>query len=128
MPHATSNCDLIVFPTNLVINGKIKKRSFVASTSVASQILSSTFNTQGMLLRTDFLREIGGWDSRLQVWQDWELGIRLLLHCPRVTFFPERAYHLLHQYCLDALEPFFLDLLRIFHEVGVWIHTQTLVV
>ena len=98
MPHATTDCDLIVFPTNLVIDGQVKKRSFVASTFVASQILSSTLNTQGMLLRTDFLRKIGGWDSRLQVWQDWELGIRLLLHCPRVTFLPERAYHLLHQH------------------------------
>ncbi|MBP5514165.1 MAG: glycosyltransferase, partial [Bacteroidaceae bacterium] len=98
MPHASSERDLLVFPTNLVINGRVQKRSFVTSISVASQILSSTLNTQGMLIRTSFLREVGGWDSRLQVWQDWELGIRLLLHHPRVSFLPERAYHLLHQH------------------------------
>lgn len=98
MPHASSERDLLVFPTNLVINGRVQKRCFVTSISVASQILSSTLNTQGMLIRTSFLREVGGWDSLLQVWQDWELGIRLLLHHPRVSFFPERAYHLLHQH------------------------------
>ena len=98
MPYISSDIDILVFPTNMVIDGRVQKRSFVASTSPASQILSSTFNTQSMILRTAFLRQIGGWDERLQVWQDWELGIRLLLHQPRVAFRQERAYHLLYQH------------------------------
>lgn len=98
MPYATSDLDILAFPTNMVIDGRERKRSFIASTSVASQILSSTLNTQGMLIRTSFLRQVGGWDERLQVWQDWELGVRLLLHNPRIAFKQERAYHLLYQH------------------------------
>ena len=98
MPYATSDLDILAFPTNMVINGRVQNRRFIASTSVASQILSSTLNTQGMLIRTSFLRQVGGWDVRLQVWQDWELGVRLLLHQPKVAFKQEQAYHLLYQH------------------------------
>lgn len=91
-----SDKDLIVFPTVMCRDGHCRRRDFVASSSPAAQILSATLNTQGMLFRTDFLRRIGGWNENLRVWQDWELGVRALLHSPRVMFLDEKAYHRIH--------------------------------
>ena len=94
MPLVTDE-DMIAFPTRMEKGGHTFTRAFRPSPSPASQILSSTLNTQGMLFRTAFLRQIGGWDTRLDVWQDWELGIRALLHRPRILWL-RQPFHLIH--------------------------------
>ena len=76
--------DLVAFPTCQRVGDCVRQRSFVASASPASQLLSSTLNTAGMLFRTQFLQRIGGWNEELDIWQDWELGIRALLARPRI--------------------------------------------
>jgi hypothetical protein len=45
-----------------------------------------------MLFRTDFLRRVGGWNEELNIWQDWELGIRALMHHPRIQW-THQPYH-----------------------------------
>jgi len=35
--------------------------------------------------RTDYMRGVGGWNATLRGWDDWELGIRLLLPSPVTT-------------------------------------------
>ena len=95
MPQVSDE-DMVVFPTTQEVDGKRRRRSFVSSTSPAGQILSATMSTQSMLFRTDFIRSIGGWDERVGVWQDWELGIRALLHQPKILWLPDKAYHLIH--------------------------------
>jgi len=97
MPKAT-DADLIVFPTQMEIGGKLHTRDFIPSPSVAQQILSATLNTQGMILRADFLRNSGAWNEDLAVWQDWELGVRLLSRSPKVASYKDRAFHVLHQH------------------------------
>ncbi|MCD8285109.1 MAG: glycosyltransferase family 2 protein [Prevotellaceae bacterium] len=87
--------DMLVFPTVQTLGGKARRRAFVAKASVSSQILSATMNTQGVLWRTAFLKAIGGWNEELQVWQDWELGVRALAHSPSVSFRPRQSFHLL---------------------------------
>lgn len=42
-------------------------------------ILHSTLPTQGYAARTSFIKEIGEWNPEALVWDDWELGIRILL-------------------------------------------------
>lgn len=88
-----SNADMVAIPTKEDVGGQVRQRSFRPSPSVASQILSSTLNTSGMFFRTAFLRKIGGWDESLGVWQDWELGIRVLLCKPNICWLPKKAYH-----------------------------------
>ena len=43
--------------------------------------------------RTDFLREIGGWDTNLRIWDDWELGLRILLATPEIVRLPGVVAH-----------------------------------
>ncbi|MBO4612906.1 MAG: glycosyltransferase family 2 protein [Bacteroidaceae bacterium] len=88
-----SDADMVVFPTMQDVGGVVRQRSFHPSAKPSTQILSSTMNTQGMLFRTDFLRQIGGWNDSLFIWDDWELGIRALLHSPRIKWVGQKAYH-----------------------------------
>lgn len=51
----------------------------------AQQILHSMLSTQCYAVRRDLVTEVGGWDNTLPRWQDYELGVRLLLRGARVT-------------------------------------------
>lgn len=46
----------------------------------------SLLRTIAWCARTDFLRACGGWDPALRIWDDWELGLRMLLQSPRVIW------------------------------------------
>ena len=79
-------------------DGRVKVRQVMYNASAADQILASQLATQGMCFRTEFLRRIGGWNEQLFVWNDWELGLRVLLNQPRVSWLKSRAYHHIYQH------------------------------
>jgi len=85
--------DLLFLPTEQEYNGHVNVRAYRKSQAVHVQILSAMCCTQSMVFRTKWLQNIGGWDERLSVWQDWELGIRALQHKPRMVWLCEKAYH-----------------------------------
>ncbi|MBR1652760.1 MAG: glycosyltransferase family 2 protein [Alloprevotella sp.] len=90
--------DIVCARTRLCLtNGKLVTRGVVKTNDPADQILCSMLTTQGMIVRTSFLRKPGGWDEHLPKWNDWELGLRLLLQKPRIFWLP-KAYHKLHQH------------------------------
>lgn len=45
-------------------------------------------------VRKDFFQKCGGWDSDIGVWDDWELGFRLLLHDPKTTVIDHIVAHI----------------------------------
>lgn len=92
-------CDVVAAATRMVFpNGKEKVRNVFRCCRVSDQILCGMLATQGMVFRTDFLRRIEGWDEALPVWNDWELGIRLLLSGGRVRWMRHAAFHRIHQH------------------------------
>lgn len=50
-----------------------------------------------MFFRTSFLRSIGGWNERAIIWNDWELGIRVLRRGARVRWM-KRPYHYINRH------------------------------
>ncbi len=48
------------------------------------QIIRGMLATQNFTVKRDVIRAIGGWNESLSRWQDWEIGVRLLLHTSRV--------------------------------------------
>jgi len=44
-----------------------------------NQLMHCVLSTQRMAVSTEFLRKAGGWNGALQGWDDYELGVRLLL-------------------------------------------------
>lgn len=91
--------DIVALTTCMTFpNGRRKVRTPRPGLSPIRQILTGMLSTQSMILRTDFVRDIGGWDERLRCWNDWELGLRCLLHHPHMAFLPGQSYHRIVQH------------------------------
>lgn len=93
---ARQGCDLCVFPTREVIGRRTRRRPYQAHVTPHGHILSSMLNTQGMIFRTEWLRQLGGWNERLNIWMDWELGLRAMLAGPAVSQCGGKAFHRIH--------------------------------
>ena len=92
--HAEQNFDVIAFRTVMVHpDGSMTQRQSMFNESATDQILMSQLVTQNLFVRTDFLRRIGGWNEQLREWDDWELGIRVLVDGGTVLWLRDCAYH-----------------------------------
>lgn len=67
-----------------------KKRVFkFGKRSVWSQhIYNGLLFTLSFAVKTEFIRNVGGWNTSLRGWDDWELGVRLLLANPIMKEIP----------------------------------------
>ena len=78
-----SRVDLVHWNARIINpDGSVKKRKFSNANYWRYQIYHALFSTQCFAVKTSFLRDIGGWDDSLYAWNDWELGIRMLLGNP----------------------------------------------
>lgn len=90
--------EMVACPTRMVFeDGSEKVRVVQYSDSVPQQILLGQLATQGIFVRTELLRRIGGWNEALPKWNDWELGVRLLWARPRLQWLPG-PYHRIYQH------------------------------
>ena len=97
IPHSWDNtADMIVFPTRQKIEDRIYVRAHKPVADPAVQILNGMLSTQSMIFRTSWLKELGGWDASLKIWDDWELGIRALLANPKLQWITAKAYHVIN--------------------------------
>lgn len=72
-----------------LLNGKNKIPAFDVKSPMESHLINTLLRTQGYMVRREFLVEIGGWQKPLQVWNDFELGLRILLNSPKIIGIPE---------------------------------------
>lgn len=93
----TADYDMLAIPTVMRVGGVERVRSFIPSDDPGVQILGSILSTQNMVFRTSFIRAIGGWDAQCCIWDDWELGLRVMLCRPRILWLPSEAFH-----CIDV--------------------------
>lgn len=101
-PHLTADIDLLAVPTRVESRGRLRMRVYHPTADPADQVLLSHLNTQAMVLRADFLRRAGGWNVACPLWNDWELGLRLLCARPRMRWLTETPYHVIHRHA-DSL-------------------------
>jgi glycosyltransferase involved in cell wall biosynthesis len=87
--------DVVCFSTRMVEKkGKEKVRWFPTSAHVENQVLGAFISTVSALYRTAWLREKGlRWNEKLLIWDDWELGARVLLNHPRIKLLHKKVYH-----------------------------------
>lgn len=69
----------------LLQSGKKKRGYFKSHNSLFNHVFRGCLSTQRFIARTDLVRQAGAWDPGAQVWNDWELGIRLLLSEPNIA-------------------------------------------
>lgn len=67
------------------IDGKFHLFGFRKGNLMHNHIYHATLRTQGYAVKTSFMRKCGGWDNGVLVWNDWELGVRLLLNNPNLV-------------------------------------------
>ncbi len=97
IPHNwDQSVDMIAFPTRQKIENKVSVRAYKPVADPAIHILNGMLSTQSMIFRTSWLKEVGGWDTSLKIWDDWELGIRALLTNPRMQWITAKAYHIIN--------------------------------
>ncbi len=71
----------------------------VFSNRVEPHLFHCTLGTQRYAVRTALVRAVGGWREEYMRWEDWELGLRLLLATDRVVWIPaKRRLHRLLLY------------------------------
>ena len=95
----------IIGSTILFDNGA---KSFLAkavfSADPEPHIIHGTLSTQRFATHTQLVREVGGWQEEYNGWEDWNLGVRLLLHTSRIYWLrtPAVATVYLHENTLTA--------------------------
>ncbi|MBR1550868.1 MAG: glycosyltransferase family 2 protein [Muribaculaceae bacterium] len=79
--------DLVSTRSTLVWADGSRQNTSLAKTDLfGHQILNSQFATQRYAVRREFFAATDGWNINLPRWNDYELGLRLLLARPRVAF------------------------------------------
>lgn len=80
--------DIVVWPVVIhLLDGTLRKTKDPVPAGAGlmqSHLVHGVLRTQGYAVRTEYLRQAGGWNSGLPVWNDWELGVRLILSGPKV--------------------------------------------
>ena len=79
--------DLVSAMSTLVFpDGSQRKAPFHRTDLFAQHILHGQLATQRYIVRREFFAATDGWNINLPGWNDWELGLRLLLARPHVAF------------------------------------------
>ena len=79
--------DLISARSTLVFpDGRRRRAPFHRGDLFANHILHGQLATQRYAVRREFFASTDGWNIELPGWNDWELGLRLLLASPRVAY------------------------------------------
>lgn len=78
--------DVVCWRCNIVqIDGRERVPSMIARNPLESHLVHGLFRPQGTMFKTEFIRGIGGWKNNLPVWNDFELGLRILLNTTNIT-------------------------------------------
>ena len=80
-PDIISAKSTLIFP-----DGSERKAPFHKNDLFAQHILHGQLATQRYAVRREFFANTDGWNIDLPGWNDWELGLRLLLARPRVAY------------------------------------------
>lgn len=88
--NSIGSADLVYWKAELVgLDGARTMKPFHKDDLVRRQFYNSMLATQIYMVRTDFIRKIGGWEEDAPVWNDWELGVRIALASPSTVALPE---------------------------------------
>ncbi len=68
------------------LSGKNRKLIFASGDFLFNHIFHAILSTQRYACRTDLIGRAGGWDETVLGWNDYELGVRMLLLNPKVMY------------------------------------------
>ena len=78
--------DVLCWPVEIhSLQGKVRKPPFRLDNPMENHLIHCLLRTHGYMARKNFIENAGGWKKKLPVWNDFELGFRLLLNNPTIT-------------------------------------------
>lgn len=90
--------DMVLCPTAMLFpNGKRCIRPLKVPLTLDKHLVYSVINTQCFVVRTAFLKAVGAWNNELPLWNDYELGARLLAARPTLGYM-QHTHHTLYQH------------------------------
>lgn len=96
--------------------GKVSHRRVLPADPLRNHFIQGLLSTQAFVVRTAFIRAAGGWNPGVGGWNDYELGVRLLLQNPRIKVDTEARVDVrLHSDSITG-DGFV-------HRAGVWEHS-----
>lgn len=88
----------LVFPDDSQRQAPFHKRDLFAN-----HILHGQLATQRYAVRREFFAETDGWNINLPGWNDWELGLRLLLARPHVAYLGGKSHITINHNGADSI-------------------------
>ena len=96
--------DLISTRSTLVFpDGSKRQAPFHRKDLFAQHILHGQLATQRYAVRRDFFASTDGWNIDLPGWNDWELGLRLLLAQPHVSYMGGKSRVIINHNGADSI-------------------------
>lgn len=84
--------DVVVANLDFNKNGRIFYVHFARKDFLVNHIFHACMSTQRYIMRRSLFEQSGGWNNNVKCWNDWELGIRILLKNPRVAVLDSGIY------------------------------------
>lgn len=66
------------------LDGSTKIPPFSTENPIENHLIHTLLRPQGYIIRKKFLEKVEGWKKSIPVWDDYELGLRILLENPKV--------------------------------------------
>jgi glycosyltransferase involved in cell wall biosynthesis len=96
--------DLISTKSTLIFpDGSQREAPFHKNDLFANHILHGQLATQRYAVRREFFASTDGWNINLPGWNDWELGLRLLLANPRVAYVSDESRVIINHNGADSI-------------------------
>lgn len=84
--EAGKEADIVYWPIiQLDLKEQWSRKPFSKTDQFRRHMYNGLLSTQAYIVRSDYLRRRGGWNPSAAVWNDWELGVRLLIGSPRLA-------------------------------------------
>lgn len=73
--------DVVCWPCRIhELNGGERVPPFMPKNPIEGHMIHTLYRPQGTLFRREFLKKTGGWNKNIPVWNDFELGLRIILN------------------------------------------------
>lgn len=88
--------DVVVWKAELYKDGETMELKFRRNNLLINHIHHALLSTQRFLAKTLVMREAGGWNEDLKIWNDWEFGSRVLLKAQHIRVIPKTLVTIYH--------------------------------
>lgn len=89
--------DIIISKASLIaLDGNESTLPFFTSDAFANHLIHTIMSTIRYIARRTYFTNAGGWDESQTCWDDYELGVRLLLKMPTLAFISDKPRIFVH--------------------------------